>query len=95
MATLREKFDAIMANGCGYVRLNDVAGIERVTRDIHGRCNCLYLCFHGIPWEKQTRYCIDAREYSAVLIECADKIKEHFFKCACNLAIDLMHEKVT
>lgn len=98
MMTLRQKFDKMMGDGCGYVRLNNISGIERITMDAFGHpCDCLFLRFLYVTGKNKggTMFSINQREYSQVLIEVAERTRDFLNNLGCELAIDLMHEEIT
>lgn len=92
MMTLRQSFDTMMAQGHGYVRLNNLSGLERVTMDAFGRpCDGLFLRFLYVGGMKDNgMYSIEARDFDAVLMEVCECTKDYLSKCAIFLNMDLI-----
>ena len=90
--TLRQNFDNMMEQGHGYIRLNNLCGLERFTMDEFGRpCDELLLWFISLGAKNCGQiYSIQARDFDKVILAVAECTKDYFLRSATMLNMELL-----
>ena len=86
----------MMNDGCGYLQLNQISGLERITSDAFGnRCDALFLRFLYLSGRNKGKIVnIVSRDWPSVMVEVGKRTKEYFDDCAVELIIDLQKESI-